>query len=104
MIKTGSNNVATELYIPASVGQEMICDGVAIQLLSADLNQDTTVTLQFSLDRTNWDNATNDSGDITDILKKDEPKVVVYDLKPLTYWRLAITAGSTGTVNYIIHD
>lgn len=101
---TGSINVANVVTIPSQGYKSANGHMFSVQMISTDLSKETTLTLQLSLDGTNWDNAVEAGTDITDTVVANVAKVVSYEVNAGVFWRIAVTAGSTGTISYIILD
>lgn len=96
-MKTGSISLATVREIVGVTPQR---SEFTIQLLSANLSADTTVNLQLSLDKTNWDNAVESGSDIALTLSDDVPLVRSFAVDAGIYFKVLFAGATTGTVAY----
>lgn len=104
---TGTTNLATLKYIPSTGISQLNGDTCAIQMKCTNLNPSAQeFALDFSLDGSNWDVATDEGADVTGTLIKNEVNIFQFEATPSMLWRLRFTTQDavTGTVAYIIND
>jgi hypothetical protein len=104
---TGTTNLATLKFIPSTGMNQLNGDSCAIQMKSTNLNPSAQeFALDFSLDGTNWDVATENGADVTGTLIKNAVQIIQFDSVPGMIYRLRFTTEEavTGTVAYVIND
>lgn len=84
-------------YIIGIVPLNKVC---SVQMLSTDINENTTFNLQFSLDGINWANAKESGIEITDTLIQSETLFFSFRGVPGNYFRLYFN-GSSGEITCI---
>lgn len=97
-MKTGSIVLGTTREIIGVIPSRKM---FTFQLLCANLSANTTINLQFSLDKTNWSNAQEGGTDITFTLVDDTALAVPVAADAGIYFRLLFAGVTTGTVAYI---
>ena len=98
-MKSGSINLAAVRYINGIVPLNGL---FGVQLLCDNLSANTTFNLQFSNDKTNWDNATEGGTDIEGTLVDGAVNFNAFSGVPRTYYRILFAGATTGTVEYVL--
>lgn len=97
VVSIAAFDISTQ-YIPSAAGIVMANEKIVFEMKSEDLSAETAFSPEISIGGTNFDVATESGIDITDSLKQNETKVVVYEGKPGLTIRLAAVSGKTGSL------
>jgi len=76
-------------------------DGRAsVELLSADLSDDTTVLLELSVSGDNWDTAEESGTAISDTLVQGETKIISFEADQRIKFRVRFDGATTGNITW----